>query len=157
MKQFYWSLFLGFIISTTSFAAAEAIIKIDLKVELLETADLGPAQLGTTLFLMRSDWATVTDMGEDVAVWLTGYERHRNLLGQQVIRCDLEIRDPSFVRSGNLQQRETVTIRYWPHRHESSKYEQEILNDLHALSEELKIEGYLLGKKISKRLEQVLK
>lgn len=39
-------------------------IIIDLKVPLLETTNLAAAQAGATVYLMQSDWATVSDINE---------------------------------------------------------------------------------------------
>lgn len=83
--------------------AADKII-IDLKVPLTETTDLTPAQVGATVYLMKADWASVSEVGEDVAVWLTGYDRKKNFLGQQVISLKMELREPSSIRLGNLIQ-----------------------------------------------------
>ena len=135
----------------------QAKMVIDLKVPVLETADLAPAQLGATLYLMQSDWAVVSDVGEEVAVWITDYERHRNILGQQVISCVLELRDPSLLRIGNLRKREQITVRYWPGETEHQRFQQKFLNDLEALSEELKVEAYYLGKEIEATLHSSLK
>jgi len=132
-------------------------IAIDIKVPLTETADLIPAQAGATLFLMRSDWALVTELGEDVAVWLTDYERKKNFIGQQVISLSMEIREPSSLRIGNLIEKERVTVRYWHSEKDSEKYNQQILNELDHTSKELKVEAYHLGKKIEASLEASLR
>lgn len=130
---------------------------IDLKVPIAETTDFVPAQAGASVFLMKSDWAKVSDIGEDYAVWLTEYDRHKNILGQQVISLNLEVREPSMLRIGNLIKEKRLTVRYWEKSSESDKFEQKSLNDLNDLSKELQLEAYHLGTKIESILESMLK
>ncbi|MCF7822733.1 MAG: hypothetical protein K9N35_01030 [Candidatus Marinimicrobia bacterium] len=132
-------------------------ISIDIKVPLPETANLAPAQTGASIFLMRSDWAVATELGEDVAVWLSDYERKENIIGQQVISLLIEIREPSVLRTGNLINKDRITVRYWPSPIESGRFNQKILNDLDMISNELKQEAYHLGKKIEAHLRSSLK
>ena len=143
------------ILVLAQFVVGQEKVAIDLKVPLLETADLAPAQLGASLFLARSDWATMGDVNEDVAVWLKDYDRRTNWLGQQVIECTMEIREPSLIRIGNLKTSTRIRVRYRPKKM-IDKYDQQILNELDALSEALQIEGYLLGRKIEKDLKSIL-
>ncbi|MBT6945703.1 MAG: hypothetical protein HN995_00810, partial [Candidatus Marinimicrobia bacterium] len=85
MKSFNKTLILFvYLILPVVIIAAEKVV-IDLKVPLVETADLAPAQAGATVYLMKSEWATVSEIKEDFAVWMTGYERKKNFLGQQVV------------------------------------------------------------------------
>ncbi len=130
---------------------------IDLKVPLLETSNLAPAQAGATVYLMKSDWAIVSEVKEDVAVWLTDYTRHKNLLRQQVISITLEVREPAILRTGNLIKQEKITVRYWPDGSKSEKFKQQFLNDMEDLSQELKVEAYHLGLKIESELRVLLK
>ena len=153
MKRSIWIIFT----LVAGFLFAEDKVVIDLKVPLMETADLAPAQAGATVYLMQSEWATVSDLGEDVAVWLTGYERHKNILRQQVISLTLEVREPSALRTGNLIEQQKITVRYWPDAAKSEKYQQQILNDLDDLSQDLKVEAYHLGQKIASTLQALLK
>lgn len=130
---------------------------IDIKVPLAETADLAPAQAGATVYLMQSDWATVSELKEDVAVWLTDYERKKNFLGQQVISLTLEVREPSSIRIGNLIEKKKITVRYRNTPSDTSRFKQKIFNDLDDLSHELQIEAYFLGVKIESELKESLK
>ncbi len=136
--------------------AGEKIV-IDLKVPLVETANLAPAQAGATVYLMKSEWARISEINEDVAVWLTDYERKKNFLGQQVVTLSLEVREPSSIRTGNLIKREKVTVRYRLNLSDTTRFSQEFLNDLADLSQELQIEAYFLGVKIESVLESMLK
>jgi len=138
-------------------AAGEGKIVIDLKVPLAETADLAPAQAGATIYLMRSDWATVSEMNEDVAVWLKDYDRRKNFLGLQVISLTLEVREPSSLRTGNLIKSQRVTVRYRDRDRSEPRFEKEILNALDDLSQDLQVEAYFLGIKIEAVLAGLLK
>ncbi len=122
----------------------------------MEIADLAPAQAGATIYLMKSNWAEVSDLGEDVAVWLNGYERHTNILRQQVISLTFEVREPTILRTGNLLKQEKIIVRYWPDRSQSDEYQQEMLNQLSDFSRDLKIEAYHLGLKIESQLRSLL-
>ena len=140
----------------TLIVAGEKIV-IDLKVPLVETADLAPAQAGATVYLMKSDWAMVSELQEDVAVWMTGYERKKNFLGQQVISLTLEVREPSSIRTGNLIQKQDITVRYGVSASDTTRFNQDFLNELDDLSHELQIEAYFLGVKIESVLKGILK
>ncbi|NQV15244.1 hypothetical protein HQ531_07285 [bacterium] len=137
------------------FAGEEVVI--DLKVALIETTDLAPAQAGATVYIMKSDWATVSDMGEDFAVWLKDYERSKNFIGQQVISLTLEVREPSMLRIGNLLKKKRLTVRYWDNSSKSDKFDHQIFNELNDLSSELQLEAYHLGLKIESNLKSMLK
>jgi len=140
----------------TLIVAGEKIV-IDLKVPLVETADLAPAQAGATVYLMKSDWAMVSELKEDVAVWMTGYERKKNFLGQQVISLTLKVREPSSIRTGNLIQKQDITVRYRVSASDTTRFNQDFLNELDDLSHELQIEAYFLGVKIESVLKGILK
>lgn len=132
-------------------------VVIDLKVPLVETANLAPAQAGATVYLMKSDWATVSEIHEDVAVWMTDYERKKNFLGQQVVSLTLEVREPSGIRTGNLIKKQKITVRYRGNSSDTTRFKQEFLNELDSLSQELQVEAYFLGVKIESVLKDVLK
>ena len=155
MKWKNWILPLCLMIAVSGLA--EEKIVIDIKVPLTETAALAPAQAGATLFLMRSEWATVSEIGEDMSVWFTGYDRKKNFLGQQVIKLTVEVRDPSTLRIGNLLKKERLTVRYWPTDPDEEKYDQQVLNDLNELSHDLQLEAYHLGAKLEATLKDLLK
>lgn len=131
-------------------------VVIDLKVPLVETADLAPAQAGATVYIMKSDWAVVSEINEDVAVWLKGYDRKKNLLGQQVISLTLEVREPSSIRTGNLIEKKDIKVRYWTSPPDTTRFQQEILNDLDHFSQELQMEAYHVGVKIESVLRDML-
>ena len=130
---------------------------IDLKVPLVETADLAPAQVGATVYLMQSDWASVSEINEDVAVWLTDYERKKNFLGQQVVSLTLEVREPSTIRIGNLIEKRSIVVRYRNNAADTSQFQQEFLKQLEGFSQELQMEAYYLGVKIEAVLQEILK
>ncbi|MBT3684015.1 MAG: hypothetical protein HOB70_10750 [Chloroflexi bacterium] len=132
-------------------------VVIDLKVALVETADLAPAQAGAMVYLMKSDWASVSEFKEDVAVWMTDYERKKNFLGQQVVSLTLEVREPSSIRTGNLIKKQNITVRYRVSASDTARYNQDFLNELDDLSQELQIEAYFLGVKIESVLKGILK
>lgn len=136
---------------------ADGKMIIDLKVPLVETADLAPAQAGATVYLMKSDWATVSEINEDVAVWMTGYERKKNFIGQQVVSLTLEVREPSSIRTGNLIEKQDVTVRYRIKKTDTTRFEQEFLNELDEVSHDLQVEAYFLGVKIESVLKGLLK
>ena len=155
MRQLQLLLFL--LISLPVLAEDPAKVIIDLKVPLAESADLLPAQLGASVYLMQSDWARVAELGEDVSVWLRDYDRKLNLIRQQVISLTVEIREPSALRTGNLIAEEHIVVRYWPGDHATQNSQYQIVNDLEQLSNELKEEAYFLGNRIEAVLKQHLK
>ena len=143
-----------FILPGMSMAGEKVVI--DLKVPLVETADLAPAQAGATVYLMKSEWATVSEINEDVAVWMTDYERKKNFLGQQVVSLTLEVREPSSIRTGNLIKKQNITVRYRVSGSDTTRFKQKFLNELDNLSQELQIEAYFLGVKIESVLKGIL-
>jgi hypothetical protein len=156
VKLFKKSLTLVFCVLLPAVSMAGDKLVIDLKVPLVETANLAPAQAGATVYLMKSDWATVSEVNEDVAVWMTDYERKMNFLGQQVVSLTMEVREPSSIRKGNLIKRQTITVRYRASAADTSRFNQEFLNELDSLSRELQIEAYFLGVKIEAVLKGIL-
>lgn len=156
MKLFKKSLTLVFCVLLPAVSMAGDKLVIDLKVPLVETANLAPAQAGATVYLMKSDWATVSEVNEDVAVWMTDYERKKNFLGQQVVSLTMEVREPSSIRKGNLIKRQSITVRYRASAADTSRFNQEFLNELDSLSRELQIEAYFLGVKIEAVLKGIL-
>lgn len=156
MKLFKKSLTLVFCVLLPAVSMAGEKLVIDLKVPLVETANLAPAQAGATVYLMKSDWATVSEVNEDVAVWMTDYERKMNFLGQQVVSLTMEVREPSSIRKGNLIKRQSITVRYRASAADTSRFNQEFLNELDSLSRELQIEAYFLGVKIEAVLKGIL-
>jgi hypothetical protein len=156
VKLFKKSLTLVFCVLLPAVSMAGDKLVIDLKVPLVETANLAPAQAGATVYLMKSDWATVSEVNEDVAVWMTDYERKMNFLGQQVVSLTMEVREPSSIRKGNLIKRQSITVRYRASAADTSRFNQEFLNELDSLSRELQIEAYFLGVKIEAVLKGIL-
>jgi hypothetical protein len=156
VKLFKKSLTLVFCVLLPAVSMAGDKLVIDLKVPLVETANLAPAQAGATVYLMKSDWATVSEVNEDVAVWMTDYERKKNFLGQQVVSLTMEVREPSSIRKGNLIKRQSITVRYRASAADTSRFNQEFLNELDSLSRELQIEAYFLGVKIEAVLKGIL-
>lgn len=136
------------IFTSSIFAEEQEKTVLDIKVALTESADLLPAQLGASVYLLQSDWARVSEIGEDAAIWLTNYDRKMNFIRQQVISLTLEIREPSSLRTGNLIAEENVVVRYWPSDTPSPESQYKIVQELEELSHELKLEAYYLGKEI---------
>ncbi|NQT62259.1 MAG: hypothetical protein HQ556_04810 [Candidatus Marinimicrobia bacterium] len=147
-------LFICAVLPVVTLAADKVVI--DLKVRLVETADLAPAQVGATVYLMKSEWATVSELNEDVAVWMKKYKRKKNFLGQQVVSLTLEVREPSSIRIGNLIKKQTITVRYRVSASDTARFKQDFLNELDDLSQELQIEAYFLGVKIESVLKGIL-
>ncbi len=157
MKPLHKTLNLLFFFLLPIFSMAGEKVVIDLKVPLVETADLAPAQAGATVYLLKSEWATVSEINEDVAVWMTDFERKKNFLGQQVISLTLEVREPSSIRTGNLIKKQNITVRYRMSASDTTRFKQEFLNELDNFSQELQIEAYFLGVKIESVLKEILK
>ncbi|MCF7807506.1 MAG: hypothetical protein K9M49_08925 [Candidatus Marinimicrobia bacterium] len=136
------------LVTGVGFAEDADPVILDLKVPLAESADLLPAKLGASVYLIQSDWARVSEIGEDAAIWLRNYDRKKNIILQQVISLTLEIREPSNLRRGNLIAEKDVVVRYWPSKNDAGDSEFRIVQDLEELSHELKVEAYHLGREI---------
>lgn len=73
--------------------------------------DLAPVEVGTTVCLNQSDWANVSEIGEDYSLWLKSYERIKR--GEDTeARLTIELRTPAFLRSGSLITSRTVTTTF---------------------------------------------
>lgn len=82
-------------------AHAQEPVAIDVKTAATAKADVAPAEVGTTVCLVQSEWATVREVGEDYSLWLKRYERIKE--GQDVrVEMDVELRTPAMIRSGSL-------------------------------------------------------
>jgi hypothetical protein len=91
--------------------AQEEIVSFDLKTPFLEKPDLAPAKNGALLLLLESDWGSVTEFGEDYALWLRGIERERR--GDSIaVTLDLELRTGSLFGEGDLLASRKVAVTF---------------------------------------------
>lgn len=90
---------------------AQERVAIDVKTTTGGKIDLAPVEVGTTVCLTQSDWAEVSEVGEDYSLWLQNYERMKD--GENT-RAELavELRTPAFLRSGSLIATRTVTTTF---------------------------------------------
>ncbi len=134
-------------------------IKLDIKVPLGLMAEVTPIQISVSYFLLTSDWATVTDFGEEYSVWITEYDKSTNIFNQQVVTLLIEVRSPAMLLKGSLIKSEKVKVRYRPGKHIEfeSEYANNIIDNIGAMPEDLMSEMYIVGKEIEKTLKGILK
>lgn len=90
---------------------AQDRVAIDVKTTTGGKIDLAPVEVGTTVCLNQSDWANVSEIGEDYSLWLKSYERIKR--GEDTeARLTIELRTPAFLRSGSLITSRTVTTTF---------------------------------------------
>lgn len=92
---------------------AQDPISIDIKTSFGGKVELAPVEVGAAICLNRSNWANVTEVGEDYSLWLKEYERIKD--GRDT-RAELtaELRTPAFLRSGSLVASRQVTATFRP-------------------------------------------
>lgn len=90
---------------------AQEKISIDLKTRFAEKLDLTPAKNGALLILMESEWGSVTEFGEDYALWLGNVARERR--GDSiVVMLDVELRTGTLFDEGDLLKSKRISVTY---------------------------------------------
>ncbi len=89
-----------------------AQIAIDLKTSLSQKARTAVVKEGVSRALKESGWARTTEFGEDVAVYLRDLRRQKGGGDTVVVRLDVDICAPSFLRKGKEIASRTIEIRY---------------------------------------------
>jgi hypothetical protein len=84
---------------------------LDLKTKFSEKLDLSAAKNGALLLLMESDWAGVTEFGEDYALWLR-HPVHERRGDSIVVTLDAELREGSLFEEGDLLASRRITVAY---------------------------------------------
>lgn len=82
---------------------AQDHIVIDVKTSVSGKVDLAPVEIGTTVCLSQSDWADVSEVGEDYSLWLKNYERIKRGKDTEA-ELSVELRTPAFLWSGECRQ-----------------------------------------------------
>jgi hypothetical protein len=90
---------------------AQDRVAIDVKTTTGGKIDLAPVEVGMTVCLNQSDWANVSEIGEDYSLWLKSYERIKKGENTEA-RLTLELRTPAFLRSGSLIISRTVATTF---------------------------------------------
>jgi hypothetical protein len=90
---------------------AQDRVAIDVKTTTGGKIDLAPVEVGTTVCLNQSDWANVSEIGEDYSLWLKSYERIKKGENTEA-RLTLELRTPAFLRSGSLITSRTAATNF---------------------------------------------
>jgi len=96
-------------------AASEAIaqeqVVIDVKTPLDSKIVLAPAKAGAAICLHRSEWAAVSEAGEEYSLWLKHYERIKEGRDTRA-EFTVELRTPALLRTGSLIARRQIRTRY---------------------------------------------
>lgn len=130
-------------------------IIFDVKTSFVEKSDLMAAKLGVTIFLLQSEWASVSDVGEKFSVWLQDYSREQR--GNRIyISFDVEIRTPAMVRRGNTLDKQRISFNYaidskW---NDVNTTGQAIITEIENLSTDMQNEAYLAGEAVVKYLKK---
>lgn len=92
-------------------ATAQDQVAIDVKTPLESKTELAPAKAGAAMCLHRSEWATISEVGEDYSLWLKEYERVKDGRDTRA-ELTIELRSPALLRSGSLIASQQVRARY---------------------------------------------
>jgi len=133
---------------------------IDVKTSFSGKVEFAPVEVGTTVCLNQSDWATVTEVGEDYSLWLKEYERIKE--GNETrAEITLELRTPAFLRSGSLIETRQVTATFrtqsdgmplpdtlhWD-REDLKALREAIAGELSESANDLKLEALIVGGRV---------
>ncbi len=101
-------LFLLTVICLASAAAQDqGKIFFDVKSKWAEKAKLYHIKIGTEILLLKSEWASVTEIGAEYALWIRNFKKIEN--GSSVtIELDIEIRQPAGFTEGKLLANEHI-------------------------------------------------
>ena len=92
--------------------ALSAKIPIDVKTSWTEKHGTQVVKQGVIAAIDASAWGETTEFGEDYSLWLQGLHRTKGGGDTIVLRLQLELRTPSFFRSGDHLASRTVEVRY---------------------------------------------
>jgi len=138
--------------------SASPKIYFDIKTGLSELADLLPAKVGIAIFLEQSEWAGIREFGEDYSLRLKNYEKRKenNLI---TVSLDVEIRSPSFIRTGALLKRRRMFVIYRPEDDWTGvdSVRDAVERELDNTTKELRKGALYIGAEIIKYLEELKK
>jgi len=86
-------------------------IFFDVKTKFSEKAELTHIKNALEYRLLNSDWANVTEFGEEFALWLVNYHKTQDD-NVSTTELDIEIRKPSLFSEGKLVDEEHIEVRY---------------------------------------------
>lgn len=92
---------------------AQDPVSIDIKTSFGGKVEFAPVEVGASICLNRSEWANVTEVGEDYSLWLKEYERIKDGTDTRA-ELTVELRTPAFLRSGSLISSQHVTATFHP-------------------------------------------
>ena len=124
-------------------------VLFDVKTKRAEKMDLLPIKTATVILLLKSDWASVVEIGEDYSLWLKEYERKK--VGDIIsVKFCVELRTPAMLRSGSLLQSEKIEFSFksideW---NEVTTVREAIKQELKNFSGEIQTEAILGGEKV---------
>jgi len=136
---------------------AQGKIFFDVKTKMSEKAELSHIKIATELLLLDTDWANVTEYGEEYSLWIKNYQKSRdyNLFD---VNLDIEIRTPSMWTDGRLLLSKHIEVSFatgYDDQRVNTHYEL-IKQKLSNLSEEMQMEAAEVSDRIIRELESMV-
>jgi hypothetical protein len=146
-------LFFIFIYYLTNITFSQDKLFFDVKTKMIEKIQLTHIKSAVGLLLLESNWASVTEIGENYALWLKNY--HKEFDGNSVkIYLDIEIREPSAWGEGRLIDPEPIVVifNFQDDIQRVSNHYELFKQKFHNISDKLLLETTLVSEKIEDKL-----
>ena len=143
--------FMMFILIINSFAQTK--IFFDVKTKLFEKPKLTYIKNAVDLLILESDWASVTEVGENYALWIRNYKKQEDE-SSVTVNLDIEIREPRSWAEGKLLDSEHIKVifGYQEDIQRVSNHYELFKQKFHNLSDKLLLETTLVSEEIFKKL-----
>lgn len=148
--------FLVVTLLTSSLLVAQGKVFFDVKTKWAEKSKMTHIKTMFSYKLLNSDWANVTEVGEEYQIWLKNYRKVQddNVFTTTI---DLEIRRPKLLGEGELVEKREVKVVFVTgidNRRVDTHFElaEKILGHI---SEELKMEATEVSERLYRELESM--
>lgn len=132
---------------------AQEKIFFDVKTKMSEKLKLTHIKSAVDILLLETDWASVTEVGENYALWIRNYHKEEDESSVKV-NLDIEIRQPSTWGEGELIDSEPieVTFDFQKDINRVSNHYELFKQKFRNISDKLILETTLVSEKIVEKL-----
>ena len=153
MKKKFTFVLLFILLFSFSFA-----VTVDLKTKLAEKLELSPIKVGAIYFLYK-DGVTVSDFGEDYAVWLKDLKRTYNGGNWYYYELTVKISYPTafLEKKTILEQRIEFNFSVSePLDYEDDGFKEHLAKHFSKLNQRIQKEAYIGGREVANAIESML-
>lgn len=155
-RQIFFVIFLIFSMANTYISAQNGKIFFDVKTKWAEKTELTHIKNMLDYLILQTDWASVTEIGEEYELWLLDYSKTQDE-NVFTVKLDLEIRKPKSIGKGelvickNIDEKFVIALENDRVNTHFELYKQKYNN----ISDELITEAVTVGERVFRELEQL--